>query len=64
MYTKARLVDEARNGKKKSLPLAQSVLTVPQHQRRGYGKMLCLSIPLNRPLRLGYDVIVIFEEVP
>ena len=56
MYTKARLVDEA--GTEKEILTFGPVSIDPQHQRRGYGKML-LEHSFEQAVQLGYDVIVI-----
>lgn len=57
MYTKARLVDEA--GEEKEILTFGPVSVAPEHQRKGYGKML-LEHSFEKAKEMGYDVIVIF----
>ena len=57
MYTKARLVDEA--GTEKEILTFGPVSIDPQHQRRGYGKML-MEASFQKAVEMGYDTIVIF----
>ena len=57
MYTKAKLVDET--GTEKNILTFGPVCVAPEHQRRGYGKLL-LEHSFQRAVSLGYDVIVIF----
>lgn len=57
MYTKARLVDE--EGRKKEILTFGPLSVLPEHQRKGYGKML-MEHSFAQAARLGYDVIVIF----
>lgn len=57
MYTKARLVDE--EGREKEILTFGPLSVLPEHQRKGYGKML-MEHSFAQAARLGYDVIVIF----
>ena len=57
MYTKARLVDE--EGREKAILTFGPLSVLPEHQRKGYGKML-MEHSFAQAARLGYDVIVIF----
>ena len=57
MYTKAKLIDEA--GTKKETLTFGPVCIAPEHQRKGYGKML-LEHSFQEALVLGYDAVVIF----
>lgn len=57
MYTRARLVDEA--GGEKEILTFGPVCIAPEHQRKGYGKML-MEHSFEEARRLGYDTIVIF----
>lgn len=57
MYTKAKLIDEA--GTKKETLTFGPVCIAPEHQRKGYGKML-LEHSFREALVLGYDAVVIF----
>lgn len=56
MYTKAKLVDEKK--KEKEILTFGPVCILPEHQRKGYGKML-LEYSFVEAVKLGYDVIVI-----
>lgn len=57
MYTKARLVDE--EGREKEILTFGPLSVLPEHQRKGYGKML-MEHSFAQAAKLGYDVIVIF----
>lgn len=57
LYTKARLVDEA--GTEKEVLTFGPVCVMPEHQRKGYGKLL-MEHSFAEAAALGYDVIVIF----
>lgn len=57
LYTKARLVDEA--GTEKEVLTFGPVCVMPEHQRKGYGKLL-MEHSFTEAAALGYDVIVIF----
>ncbi|MPN07988.1 hypothetical protein SDC9_155264 [bioreactor metagenome] len=57
MYTKATLIDET-GGEKKILTFGP-VCVLPEHQRKGYGKLL-MEHSFAQAVALGYDVIVIF----
>lgn len=57
MYTKARLAGE--NGEEKPILTFGPVCIAPEHQRKGYGKML-MEYSFKQASALGYDVIVIF----
>lgn len=57
LYTKAHLVDEA--GTEKEVLTFGPVCVMPEHQRKGYGKLL-MEHSFTEAAALGYDVIVIF----
>lgn len=57
MYTKAALTDEA--GAVKDVLTFGPVSIAPEHQRKGYGRLL-LEHSFRRAAELGWDVIVIF----
>lgn len=57
MYTKSKLVDEAGN-EKETLTFGP-VSIEPEHQRKGYGKML-MEHSFQKAKAMGYDAIVIF----
>ena len=57
LYTKARLVDEA--GTEKEVLTFGPVCVMPEHQRKGYGKLL-MEHSFTEAAALGYDVIVLF----
>lgn len=57
MYTKAKLVDEW--GAVKEILTFGPVCIIPEHQRKGYGKML-IEHSFEKAVSLGYDVVVIF----
>lgn len=57
LYTKARLVDEV--GTEKEVLTFGPVCVMPEHQRKGYGKLL-MEHSFTEAAALGYDVIVIF----
>ena len=57
MYTKARLADEA--GEEKEILTFGPVSVAPEHQRKGYGRML-IEHSFEKAKEMGYDVIVIF----
>lgn len=57
MYTKAKLVDEAK--KVKQILTFGPVCVLPEYQRMGYGKKL-MDHSFEKAMELGYDVIVIF----
>jgi putative acetyltransferase len=57
MYTKAKLVDEAK--KEKQVLTFGPVCILPEYQRMGYGKML-MEYSFEKAAALGYDAIVIF----
>ena len=57
MYTKAKLVDE--EGREKKILTFGPLCVSPDHQRKGYGKML-MEHSFEQAAGLGYDVIVIF----
>ena len=57
MYTKARLTDE--KGAEKQILTFGPVAVAPEHQRKGYGKLL-MEASFEKAKELGYDVIVIF----
>lgn len=57
MYTKAGLVDE--KGHTKEILTFGPVSILPEHQRKGYGRML-MEHSFDCAAKLGYDVIVIF----
>ena len=56
MYTKAKLIDG--RGRKRDLTFG-FVCIAPEHQRKGYGKML-MEHSFQEALALGYDAVVIF----
>ena len=57
MYTKAKLIDES--GKEKEILTFGPVCIMPEHQRKGYGKML-MEHSFKQAVALGYDTIVIY----
>lgn len=57
MYTKATLIDET--GGEKNILTFGPVCILPEHQRKGYGKIL-MERSFAQAIALGYDVIVIF----
>ncbi len=57
MYTKAKLVDEAK--KEKQVLTFGPVCILPEYQRMGYGKIL-MEYSFEKAAALGYDAIVIF----
>lgn len=57
MYTKATLIDET--GGEKEILTFGLVCVLPEHQRKGYGKLL-MEHSFAQAIALGYDVIVIF----
>lgn len=57
MYTRAQLVSE--EGVEKEILTFGPVCIAPEHQRKGYGKLL-MEHSFDRASSLGYDVIVIF----
>lgn len=57
MYTKARLTDE--NGNEKSILTFGPLCIAPEHQRKGYGKML-MRHSFEKAVSMGYDTVVIF----
>lgn len=57
MYTKSRLVDE--NGNEKEILTFGPISIAPEHQRKGYGKML-MEHSFEKAVSMGYDTIVIF----
>lgn len=57
MYTKARLADEA--GEEKKILTFGPVCIAPEHQRKGYGKLL-MEHSFEKAVSLGYDTVVIF----
>lgn len=57
MYTKATLIDEA--GEEKDILTFGPLCVLPEHQRKGYGKLL-VEHSFAQAVALGYDVIVIF----
>ena len=57
MYTKTRLIDET--GTEKHILTFGPVCILPEHQRKGYGKLL-IEHSFERARALGYDVVVIF----
>ncbi|MCD2492531.1 N-acetyltransferase [Lacrimispora sp. NSJ-141] len=56
MYTKAKLTDES--GMEKEILTFGPVCIAPEHQRKGYGKIL-MEYSFKQAVSLGYDVIVI-----
>ncbi len=59
MYTKATLCSE--DGQQKEILTFGPVCIAPEHQRKGYGKML-LECSFERAAAMGYDTIVIFGD--
>lgn len=57
MYTRATLRDEA--GTVKNIATFGPLCIEPQHQRRGYGKLL-IRHSLEKAAAMGYDAVVIF----
>ena len=57
MYTKARLTDESGNNK--PILTFGPLCIAPEHQRKGYGKML-MRHSFEKAVSMGYDTIVIF----
>lgn len=57
MYTKSKLTDEA--GTVKEILTFGPICIAPEHQRKGYGKML-MEYSFEQAKTLGYDIIVIF----
>lgn len=57
MYTKARLTDE--NGNEKSILTFGPLCIAPEHQRKGYGKIL-MRHSFEKAVSMGYDTVVIF----
>lgn len=57
MYTKAMLTDV--DGIEKEMITFGPISIAPEHQRKGYGKML-MEHSFAHAIQLGYDVIVIF----
>ena len=57
MYTKTKLVDES--GEEKDILTFGPVCILPEHQRKGYGKLL-MEHSFKRATELDYDVITIF----
>lgn len=57
MYTKATLTDEA--GNVKNILTFGPLCIAPEHQRRGYGKLL-IRHSVEKAAAMGYDTIVIF----
>lgn len=57
MYTKAKLVDEAK--KEKQILTFGPVSVLPEYQRMGFGKTL-IEYSFKKAAALGYDAIVIF----
>ena len=57
MYTKARLID--REGNVKPCLTFGPISVAPEHQRRGYGKML-IDHSFKAAAEMGYEVVVIF----
>lgn len=56
-YIKARLV--AMSGAEKEILTFGPISVAPEHQRKGYGRML-IEHSFRRAAELGYDVVVIF----
>lgn len=56
MYTKAKLTDEG--GTEKEIVTFGPVSVLPEHQRKGYGKIL-IEHSLKRVAELGYEAVVI-----
>lgn len=59
LYTKARLVDEA--GTEKTVLTFGPVCVMPEHQRKGYGKLL-MEHSFEKAAAMGYDTVVIFAS--
>ena len=57
MYTKAKLVDG--EGNEKPCLSFGPIIVMPEHQRKGYGKIL-IEHSFKAAEEMGYDVIVIF----
>lgn len=57
MYTKAKLTDQ--EGNTKDILTFGPLTVAPQHQRRGYGKML-MAHSFQKALEMEYDTVVIF----
>lgn len=57
MYTKATLTDA--QGHEKNILTFGPLCIAPEHQRRGFGKML-MQHSFEKALAMGYDTIVIF----
>ena len=57
MYTKARLID--REGNVKPCLTFGPISVAPEHQRRGYGKML-IDQSFKAAAEMGYEAVVIF----
>ena len=57
MYTRAKLTDEW--GGEKEILTFGPLCIAPEHQRRGYGRML-IEHSFQRAAELGYDTVVIF----
>ncbi len=56
MYTKAKLTDEG--GTEKEIVTFGPVSVLPEHQRKGYGKIL-IEYSLKCAAELGYEAVVI-----
>ena len=59
MYTKAKLVDE--NGEEKDILTMGPICIHPEHQRKGYGKLL-LEYTFEKAAEMGYDTVVNFGD--
>ena len=57
MYTKTKLVDET--GNEKAILTFGPLSIAPEHQRKGYGKLL-IEHSFEQAKAMGYDVVVIF----
>lgn len=57
MYTKAKLVDE--KGEEKDILTMGPICIHPEHQRKGYGKLL-LEYTFEKAAEMGYDTVVNF----
>lgn len=57
MYTKGKLID--KDGNEKPCLTFGPISVAPEHQRKGYGKML-IEHSFNVAAEMGYDVVVIF----
>ena len=57
MYTKAKLADES--GFEKEILTFGPISVLPEHQRKGYGKLL-IQHSFQQAEKMGYDVVVIF----